>query len=73
MARRTSTRTRGAKTERAPRARSRKSSPAAATVVEDEGGGGGEAGIAIMTTVVLVVALLCVDMLLGRYDNGIFF
>ena len=79
MARRSSSRSRGGanKTERAPRgARSRKGSSGGgggAAAVEEESSGGGEAGVAIMTTVVLVVALVCVDMLLGRYDAGIFF
>ena len=80
MARRSSSRSRGGanKTERAPRgARSRKGARGGggggAAAVEEESSGGGEAGVAIMTTVVLVVALVCVDMLLGRYDAGIFF
>ena len=72
MARRSS---RGGKPEaREPKARSKKKSERVSVeVVEETGGVGFEGGIAIATTVILLIALLCVDALLGKFADGMFF
>lgn len=76
MARRSSTRNRATRSraESPAPSRGRRREAAQVEVVEGESAGdGGATGMAILTTLLLVAAILCVDALLGRYGEGVFF
>lgn len=64
--------TRGAQPARAA-AKSRKVATASVEVVEESPGLGIDAGIAILTTLILLGAIVLVDMMQARNDNGFLF